>query len=310
MQYRAFGLTFGLAFLAIIGCSGDLIKPPDFNGDRAYQYLKDQVNFGPRVPGTPASEKCRDYLYHFFDSLKIAVDSQEFNFFDPYSSKEIRMVNVIASVTPQGTDTRQRVVLMAHYDSRPRAEHSADPAMQDRPIDGADDGASGVAVLMELGNLFSRVPPSIGVDMVMVDGEDWGKESDHDLYLLGSREFARHDIRDRYKFGIVLDMIGDKDQNIYKEAYSEAYAPKINNLVFSTAAKLGISTFIDSVKYTIQDDHLSLITAGVPTVDIIDFDYPYWHTVDDTPDKCSGESLANVGRVLAQILYNGRESLK
>ncbi|HKK21526.1 MAG TPA: M28 family peptidase [candidate division Zixibacteria bacterium] len=310
MRYRTLGLCLLILFVAIGGCSGDLTKTPEFDGQRAYQYLVDQVGFGPRVPGTEASAKCRDYLYRFFDSLKIAVDSQEFNFFDPYSAREIRMVNIIASVTPIGTDTRSRVLLMAHYDSRPRAEHSVDPAMQERPIDGANDGASGVAVLMELANLFAAKPPAIGIDIALVDGEDWGKESDHDLYMLGSREFARHNIRNRYKYGIVVDMVGDKDQNIYKEAYSEMYAAKLNDLVFATAAKLGVHTFIDSVKYTIQDDHLSLITAGVPSVDIIDFDYPYWHTVQDTSDKCSGESLANVGRVLATILYSGRESIE
>ena len=309
MNYRVFGLSLALVLTAIGGCSGDRVKPPDFDGQRALGYLTEQVAFGPRVPGSEASARCRSYLYKFFDSLRMPVDSQPFDFFDPYSARQIRMVNVIASFKTNAGESRRSVVLMAHYDSRPRGEHSIDPKMREMPIAGANDGASGVAVLMELANAFTAAPPPVNVDLVLVDGEDWGKETDHELYMLGSREFARHDVRDKYRYGIVVDMVGDKDQQIYKEVYSEMYAQKLNDYVFSTARAMGITTFRDSLKYTVQDDHLSLITAGVPTIDLIDFDYVYWHTELDTPDKCLGEALANVGRVLGEVIYNEEESL-
>lgn len=122
--------------------------------------------------------------------------------------------------------------------------------------------------------------------------------------MLGSKEFARKGIRGKYKFGIILDMIGDKDLTIYREQYSENNAKALNDLIFETAKNIKVNGFIDSLKYAISDDHLSLITAGIPAVDIIDFDYKYWHTEFDTPENCSAESLESVGRVLAEIIYN------
>ena len=174
----------------------------------------------------------------------------------------------------------------------------------DEPIDGANDGASGVAVLMEMAHLIAAQPPPAAVDLVLVDGEDWGKVGDHAAYTIGSREYARLGVRDKYEFGIILDLIGDQDQQIYREGYSERYASELNDMVWGVAGRLGVETFIDSVKYTVIDDHLSLSLSGVPSIDIIDFDYDYWHTEFDTPDKCSSESLTNVGRVVAEIVYN------
>ena len=279
--------------------SNTQINPPKFNAQRAFQYLEKQVAFGPRVPGSEASADCRNFFYSIFDSLKIPVDSQSFTFFDIYSQTNIPMVNVIASYV--ANPTYPTVVLMAHYDSRPRTDY---PTVKDKPIDGASDGASGVATLLELAHMFTEVAPTLNVDFVFVDGEDWGKSGDIQFYMLGSKEFARKGIRGKYKFGIVLDLIGDKDLTIYREQYSENSNKKLNDIIFETAAKLNVNGFIDSVKYAISDDHLSLITAGVPSVDLIDFDYKYWHTEFDTPENCSAESLESVGRVVAEVLYN------
>jgi Zn-dependent M28 family amino/carboxypeptidase len=192
---------------------------------------------------------------------------------------------------------------MAHYDSRPRAEHATDPDARERPIDGANDGASGVAVLMELGRIMSLARPPRNVDLVFVDGEDWGKTGEHDYYLLGSREFARQGVRDKYEFGIVVDMIGDSSQQIYRDAYSEKYCKNINDAIWDIAKRLSVMTFQDSVRYAIIDDHHSLIAAGLPAIVIIDMNYPHWHTEFDTPDKCSSQSLANVGHVLVELIY-------
>lgn len=285
-------------------CSNPPVEPPAFMADRAYGYLLAQVDFGPRVPGSEASAQCRSYVYKYFSDLGLEVDSQAFLYFDPYSKRELRLVNVIASFKADPPQASPGIVLMAHYDSRPRTDYASDANLKDQPIVGANDGASGVAVLMEMANMFAEVPPPTDVDLVIVDGEDWGKVGDHQHYVLGSREFVNRGVRGKYLFGIVVDMVGDADQQIYREVYSEHYNKELNDVVWDAAARLGVATFRDSVKYTILDDHLSLNTGGVPAIDIIDFDYPYWHTEFDTPDKCSGESLAEVGKVLAEVIYH------
>jgi Zn-dependent M28 family amino/carboxypeptidase len=238
----------------------------------------------------------------FFGDLGLPVDSQAFGFMDPYSGKAVPLVNLIISIdgTRKNSD---RIVLMAHWDSRPRTDYATDSLRREQPIDGANDGASGVAVLMELARLMVASPPPTDVDIVLVDGEDWGRAGDLDYYLLGSREFARRSIRGKYRFGLVIDMIGDSNQRILREGFSEIYCQDLNDLVFESAARLGIGSFVDSVGAPIHDDHLSLTSAGVPAVDIIDFDYDYWHTEYDTPDKCSAQSLSNVGKLLMEIVY-------
>jgi glutaminyl-peptide cyclotransferase len=300
---RRITLLAATAFAILSACSGGLVKPPEFDDKRAFTYLKQQVEFGPRVPGTEASARCRNYFYEHFKSLGIPVDSQAFLFFDPYSKVNIPMVNVIAHVKGKSSSP-EALLYLAHYDSRPRTDYPSDSTLRLKPIQGANDGASGAAVLMELAQGLVTDTPAVDVDLLFVDGEDWGKEGDMENYFVGSKHFAASDIHNRYRFGIVIDMIGDKDQQIYREGYSQEYNFQLNDMVWRLAAKLGIGTFKDSVKHVVMDDHLSLNAGGVPSIDLIDFDYPYWHTDKDTPDKCSAESLANVGRILAYLAYN------
>lgn len=300
---RAITPLLTIALMFTTACSSGLISPPAFNGDRAFGFLQKQVDFGPRVPGSEASVNCRAYMVDYFRALGLVVDTQAFVFFDPYSRTNIPMVNVIVHIKGRTTD-RQALIYMAHYDSRPRIDYPSRPELKDQGLPGANDGASGVAVMMELAQQFGASTPAANIDLVLVDGEDWGKEGDPENYLLGSKHFAISDIHGRYRFGIVLDMIGDKDQQIYREGYSDEYCGPLNDMVWGLAAKLGLRTFIDSVKYTVVDDHLSLNAGGVPAIDLIDFDYPYWHSDKDTPDKCSPQSLENVGKLLAYIAYN------
>ena len=294
-----------IAFFLVsaIACQSEkYIAPPSFNAERAFSYLVTQVDFGPRVPGSQASADCRNFFYEQFKQTQIPVDSQLFTFFDIYSQTNIPMTNVIGSFV---SDPKYpTIVLMAHYDCRPRTDHAINKELQNQPLDGASDGASGVAVLLELANLFHEKKPELNVDIVFVDGEDWGKSGDIQFYMLGSKEFARRGIRGKYKFGIVVDLVGDKDLTIYREIYSENSSKELNDLIFETAKKLQVTGFIDSLKYAISDDHLSLITSGIPAVDIIDFDYKYWHTEFDTPENCSAESLESVGKIIAEIIYN------
>ncbi|HEX2897851.1 MAG TPA: M28 family peptidase [candidate division Zixibacteria bacterium] len=287
----------------ISSCSEEVKSIPEFNPPRAFEYLMKQVEFGPRVPGTEAWKNCRAYYVEHFKSLGLKVDSQAFEFLDPFSARQIPLVNVIAKI--EGESSKELgILLMAHYDSRPRTDFPSNPEMANQPISGANDGASGAAVLMEMANHLSQNKPPYNIELVLVDGEDWGETGDNDYYLLGSREFARGGIRNKYQFAIVIDLVGDSDQQIYREVFSQDFHPELNNLVWNTARELGVTTFIDSTVHMVLDDHASLATSGVPAIDIIDFDYKYWHTDSDLVGKCSAQSLGNVGKVLLHICYN------
>jgi glutaminyl-peptide cyclotransferase len=291
-----------LTVSVISGCGGP-VQPPSFNGDRALEYVRHQVSFGPRVSGTEASARCRDWMYSHLRSQGLSIDSQAFEIIDPYTSIDTPMVNVIAHYRGNPSDSRA-ILLLAHYDSRPRTDYHSDSTMRNMPIAGANDGGSGVAVLLELANLFAQQPPRCNVDIVLADGEDWGKSGDLDHYLLGAREFARQGIRERYHFAVVVDMIGDSSQQIYREDYTDRFYKPLNDMLWKVADTLGVKTFSDQIRHTVIDDHIPIGAAGVPTALLIDFDYKYWHTEQDTPDKCSAASLSNVGRVLAYIVYN------
>lgn len=294
--------VFVIFLMSISSCSRE-VTTPQFDGNRSFGYLVRQVAFGPRVPGSYASKECRNYYYNFFHDLGIEVDSQAFEFTDPYTANQVPLVNVIAMV--DGTNANELGILfMAHYDSRPRTDFPSVPELANQPVTGANDGASGVAILMEMASLLSRNKPPRNVEFVFVDGEDWGQTGENDYYLLGSREFARRGIRDKYEFAIVIDMVGDSDQQIYREVFSQDFYTDINDMVWKTAKELGVTTFVDSTVHMVLDDHVSLATSGVPAIDLIDFDYRYWHTDSDLVSKCSAMSLENVGKVLMHICFN------
>lgn len=296
-------IAFNLISIVALSCNEKPVEAPKFDSSSAFEYLVKQVEFGPRVPGSKGWQDCKEYISNHFAELGLEPKFQEFEFFDPYSKTQLPLVNIIASI--EGTSAKpERILLMAHWDSRPRTDYPTRPNISDRPIPGANDGASGVAVLMELANMLAENRPKHSVDLVLVDGEDWGKSGDNEYYLLGSSEFARRGIRGKYRFGIVIDLVGDKSQQFYREVFSEEHYPELNDMIWNAAGELGISTFIDTTRHTVLDDHISLVTSGVPAVDIIDFDYQWWHTDQDTVDKCSPESLENIGKLLAHIIYN------
>lgn len=286
-------------------CNGGKEKTsiPQFDGERAFRYIEEQVAFGPRVPGSDNSRRCREYFYRFFDSLGVRVDTMHFVHNDKQTGKAIEMINIIASIDGTDHSDTKRYLLAAHYDSRPRAEYDPDSTKRENWIDGANDGASGVAVLMEMANLFSRQRPKIGVDLALLDGEDYGPPGRLDEYFLGAKEMVKRNIADNYHFAVVIDMIGDSDLKVYREEFSNKYSPQITDLIWDVAEKLGETAFVDSVGYAIHDDHLSFMTVKLQSAVIIDFNYPYWHTTHDTPDKCSPQSLQSVGNVITNLLY-------
>jgi hypothetical protein len=230
------------------------------------------------------------------------VKVQDFVHLDREKGIELKLSNIVASFNPEKA---RRVLLCAHWDTRPFADQDPDTALRAEPILGANDGASGVAVLLEIARAISRSEPLLGVDIVLFDGEDGGSPGDQEGFCLGSKHFARVKGDYQPEFGILVDMVGDKDLVLYKEAYSARHARELTDSVWSKARQMGLLCFRDSVKHAVYDDHVPLLGAGIRVIDLIDFDYPYWHTTSDTPDKCSPESLQKIGDLLLHILYKG-----
>ena len=311
-------------FLVIAGCSGGnqndppqargesvMNQPPpapavpQFKGSRAFDFLLRQTSFGPRNPGSRGHADCLAYLAATLRELAPEVRLQEFTHAG-YDKTTLRLTNVIASFRPELTP---RIILCAHWDTRPRAEHDPDPKKRDLPILGANDGASGVAVLLEIATAFKAAPPPVGVDILLFDGEDYGIEGDHANYFLGARHYASLLTPEKKpEFGILLDMVGDRFLEIPREGFSVRYAPRIVDLVWNTARNLGIGQFVADIGGEVMDDHLPLNEAGVPTIDLIDFDYPdptnrFWHTHQDVPENCDAQSLEAVGTVLLHVIY-------
>jgi len=277
-----------------------------FDGDRAYSLLLKQTRFGPRGPGLPGHDRCLKFLRDELKKHADLVQLQEFFSALP-DGKRVQLTNLIASFNSRSAS---RMLISAHWDTRLWADKDPDKKNWDKPISGANDGASGVAVLLEIARQLKNTPPPIGVDLVLFDGEDLGKSGRPESFSIGAKYFAANmPAGFNPRFGINIDMVGDRILRIYREQNSERLAPEIQNLVFSRAKSLNITQFIDFAGEEIVDDHLPLNSAGIPTIDLIDFSYPddsnrYWHTLADTPDKCSAESLAAVGRALMSIIHS------
>jgi Zn-dependent M28 family amino/carboxypeptidase len=275
---------------------------PAFNGANAFELLVKQCDFGPRVPDTPPHGKCREFLATELKPYADRVVEQSFEHYFEGLEKTAKLTNIIASFD---MTAGQRILLCAHWDSRPWADQDPDPNNHTQPVPGANDGASGVAVLLEVARVLKSTPPPVGVDIIFFDGEDAGIRGRSDTYLAGSRYFARNkDVRYNPTMGILLDMVGDADLQLYKEGHSMRYASGVADRLWNLAAQIGVHEFIPSEKHEVIDDHVPLLEAGIPVIDVIDFDYPYWHTVADTPDKCSAQSLEKVGRVVLAAIYN------
>ncbi len=278
---------------------------PNFSGERAFKLLTKQTSFGPRDPNSPGREKCLEYLTAELRNSADGVRLQHFTH-PGYDGELLRLTNIVATFNP---DAREKILLCAHWDTRPRADWDENLDRRNEPILGANDGASGVAVLLELASLMKEHAPPVGVDIVLFDGEDYGLEGDLKNYLLGSRYFAENKHADYVpRFGLVLDLIGDKLLEIPREETSEKYAPDIVDLVWGKARELGYYQFVDEIGEAVTDDHIPLNEVGIKTIDLIDFNYPdqtnrYWHTHQDTPDKCSAESLEAVGTVVTHVVY-------
>lgn len=282
--------------------SPDVSQPP-FDGGAAYQLVERQVAFGPRVPGTPGHRAMAEWLETYLGERADTLIVQRFEH-ETVAGESIQLSNYLARFRPGAGPA---LLLLAHWDTRPVSDAATDPDERAMPVPGANDGASGTAVLLQLAEMFHQEPPSRSVDLLLVDGEDYGDFSVGKDVFLGSRYFATH-LPEGYtaEFGILLDMVGDRDLEIFVEGNSNRLAPEIVDRVWNVAAGMGFSDiFPRQVRHTVNDDHIPLNDAGIPTINIIDFDYPYWHTPDDTPDKVSASSLGVVGAVISRIAYAG-----
>lgn len=279
--------------------------PLPFDSHRAFEILKKQCEFGPRPPGSEAHRKTRDYLFtelkKYTDSVTLQPYTSEVDTIDdPPQRKTLHMNNIIAEF---GSSHSETLLLAAHWDTRPCADRDPNRDKQREPILGANDGASGVAVLLEIARILKATPPPRRIIIILFDGEDYGKTTDQMFF--GSRYFAKNMGKWKPDYGILLDMIGDKDLQIPIERFSWEANPEFALAIWRRAEKLGLAPFQRKLGYKVMDDHVPLIRAGIPMVNIIDFDYPHWHTLEDTVDKCSPKSLEIVGKLVVNIIYEG-----
>jgi glutaminyl-peptide cyclotransferase len=294
---------------------------PEFNADSAYFIIQKQVAFGPRIPNTRAHLNCGDYLIGKLKNYDARVVVQEFQ--EPaYSGEILNLRNIIASFNP---DQSKRILLAAHWDTRPMADKDA--TGMNGPIDGANDGASGVGVLLEIARILSLMPPKdIGVDIILFDGEDYGEPDtypSHALsepgkiwWCLGSQYWSNNKHVPNYMayYGILLDMVGAKNAHFYKEGGSMQYAGRIVNKVWKAAAQIGYQNyFIQQNSPGITDDHIFINrNAKIPTIDIVDYDpgsedsdFPFYqHTHSDNLSLIDTNTLKAVGQTLMYVLYH------
>jgi hypothetical protein len=290
-----------------------------FDGDSALAYARAQVAFGPRVPGTDGHRRAGDWIAA---QMRARADSVEVQSWKHVTAKgdTLPLRNIIARFKPAMT---QRVLYLAHWDTRPTADSDRNLGARQRPIPGANDGASGVGLLIALADAFRKTPPTVGVDLLFVDGEDygafedWADTSKNKDVLIGSQYFANR-LPPAYKpiFGVLFDMIGDASLQIYQETHSVNAAPEVVARVWQTAKELGYSKyFIPEVKGGVTDDHLPLIRKGLRVIDVIDADYcldggvecgtserNLHHTMQDTIERISAKSLQIVGDVALTLL--------
>lgn len=313
-----------LSFLfVLIGCGRDsnktgsaespvkVVNVPAFNADSAYFFVQKQVDFGPRIPNSAAHRNTGDYLVGQFKTYGAAVKVQEFTA-TTYDGTKVNLRNIMASFNPE---KKKRVLLAAHWDTRPFSDK--DKEKPNAPFDGANDGGSGVGVLLEVARNLKIQPADAGIDIILFDGEDWGPENPPALpanlqswWCLGSQYWAKNKGSYSAAFGILLDMVGAKDARFGYEAYSLEYAPGVVDKVWKTAARLGYTnTFINAKDGAITDDHLFVNRiAKIPMIDIISFgdngDFgDFHHTQKDNMSIIHKETLSVVGQTLLQVIY-------
>jgi glutaminyl-peptide cyclotransferase len=276
-----------------------------FDASRAMGYLKDICKIGPRISGSDGMKKQQELLKKHFESLGGKVEMQKFTAQQRSQPRPVDMANMMVSWYP---DRQRRVILCSHYDTRPIADQEPDRRKWHEPFLSANDGGSGVALLMELAHQMKDFKTEVGVDFVLFDGEEYifDPEPGHDKYFFGSEHFASAYAKEKrkkeYLGAVLLDMIAGKNPSFPVEQNSWEMASSLVDQLWKIAAAQGCVLFKAQEGPKVLDDHLALNGKGIPTVDIIDFDYPHWHRLSDLPDNCSGDSMYQVARVLTTWL--------
>jgi len=303
-----------LAALLLLGAAsacGGASEAQQFDGNQAKRWVEYMVAAGPRIPNTPAHRAIGDWLIAELKRRADTVIVQEWVHV-ALGGDSLRLRNIFARFKPADPN---RVLFVSHWDSKPYADMDPDPAKRRQPVPGADDGASSTAVLLGVADELKKQPPTLGVDLLFVDGEDFGSFDDEDQpdVMVGARYFAHH-LPPGYQpvYGVLFDMVGDYTQEFFQEENSVRYAPEVVERVWSTADRLGLSRVFRNTRLgAITDDHVVLHDAGIRIIDVIDCcatmgdpssPYPWWHTTGDTPDKVSPRSLANIGRVALALV--------
>ena len=296
-----------LCVLVLLALQGGACRPTEatvpspFNGERALGYVRTFMEFGPRVPGTEAHRKAGEWILAEMRQRADTVIEQSWTH-TTQTGVKLPLRNVVARFNPMA---EERLLYVTHWDSRPVAEKSSNDSLRKLPTPGANDGGSGVGLFLALGDILKQTPPGVGVDLVFVDGEDYGTFTPDVDVLLGSTYFANNLPSANYQvlFGVVFDMIGEVDLRIEQEGHSVNKAPEVVERVWRAAAEMGHGgVFVPSAIYEITDDHVPLLNKGLRVIDVIDLDYRYHHTVDDTIDKLSARSLKVVGDVAWRLI--------
>jgi len=292
------------------------IVVPAFSADSAYVYIAKQVDFGPRVPNSPAHVACAEYLVGKLRAFGASVYEQRADLY-AFDGTKLNAVNIIGSF---GSEKKSRILLFAHWDSRPWADHDPNPANRNKPVTGANDGASGVGVLLEMARQIGQVNPASGVDIIFFDAEDYGAPQNipgnyEDSWCLGSQYWSKNPHVKGYtaKFGVLLDMVGAGNATFYRESFSEYYAPGVVDKIWSTAASLGFERyFINQSGGAVTDDHVYVNKlTGIPSANIIHYSTEnqkgfgdFWHTVNDDMSVIDKNTLMAVGTTLMKVVYS------
>ncbi len=322
MKTNKYLIALAASLLAIAGCSSKTQQSSQksddngteqivFDSDSAYSFVGRQCAFGERVPNTEAHRQCGDWLAAKLRSYgaKVTEQSADLKAFD---GTVLHARNIVGEFYPE---KQKRVLLLAHWDARPWADHDPNPDNHTKPVMAANDGASGVGVILEFARLLQSHEPTVGIDVLFVDAEDWGNSDgdDEKSWALGAQYWVAHPHREGYKkpdYGILLDMVGDGNARFLVEYMSSCYAPDLVERIWNVANHLGYGKyFVKSIGGGVTDDHIFINGAGIPCVDIIDQRIdsetgfcPQWHTVDDTMDHIDRTTLKAVGQTLVSLL--------
>lgn len=317
-----------VATLATCGCSRPAEKVAQgasrtavlgsFSADSAYKYIGEQVAIGPRVPGTAEHDSCSNYIIRKL--LEFGADTMlvQRGTVTAFDGTRLPLTNIVAGYNPEA---RTRVLLAAHYDTRPWADRDPNPANHTRPIPGANDGASGVGVLLEIARNLQMRRPDVGIDLAFIDCEDYGNNDTSEVddgWCLGSKYWMAHRApyyaENRPRYGILLDMVGGRDARFHYEYFSQLNAQTPTVKVWSEAEALGYAdVFVRTLGGAVNDDHIVLTNAGIPTTDIIECSNaitgtfpPTWHTMADNMDNIDPETLKAVGQTVLNVVYKER----